>query len=33
MLSLAIPICVLYGISIWCVQLIEWRRGKEAAAA
>jgi sec-independent protein translocase protein TatC len=33
MLSLALPICVLYGVSIWCVQLIEWRRGKEEAAA
>ena len=29
MISLALPICLLYEISIWCVALIEWRRGKE----
>ena len=33
MLSLAVPICLLYGVSILCVQLIEWRRAKEDAAA
>ena len=33
MLSLALPICLLYFASIWCVRLIEWRRSKEAAAA
>ena len=31
MLSLALPICALYGASIWCVRLIEWRRAKEDA--
>jgi sec-independent protein translocase protein TatC len=33
MLSLAVPICLLYGVSILCVQLIELRRRKEDAAA
>ncbi len=33
MLSLAIPICLLYEVSIWCVKLIELRRGKDEAAA
>jgi sec-independent protein translocase protein TatC len=33
MLSLALPICLLYAASIGCVQLIEWRRAKEDAAA
>jgi sec-independent protein translocase protein TatC len=33
MLSLALPICLHYGASIWCVQLIEWRRAKEDATA
>jgi len=33
MMSLALPICLLYFVSIWCVQLIEWRRAKEDAAA
>jgi sec-independent protein translocase protein TatC len=33
MLSLAVPICLLYFVSIWCVQIIEWRRKKEDAAA
>ena len=33
MLSLALPICLLYGVSILCVQMIEWRRAKEDAAA
>ena len=32
MLSLAFPICLLYEVSIWCVKLIELRRGKEDAA-
>ena len=32
MISLAIPICLLYEVSIWCVRLIEFRRGKEEAA-
>ena len=33
MLSLALPICLLYGVSILCVQVIELRRAKEDAAA
>jgi sec-independent protein translocase protein TatC len=33
MLSLALPICLLYFVSILCVQLIEGRRAKEDAAA
>ena len=33
MLSLALPICLLYGASIWCVQFIEWRRRREEAPA
>jgi sec-independent protein translocase protein TatC len=33
MLSLALPICLLYAASIVCVQLIEGRRAKEDAAA
>jgi sec-independent protein translocase protein TatC len=32
MISLAIPICLLYEVSIWCVALIELRRRKEDAA-
>jgi sec-independent protein translocase protein TatC len=32
MLSLALPICLLYEISIWCVALIELRRKRETAA-
>ena len=32
MISLAIPICLLYEVSIWCVRLIELRRAKEEAA-
>jgi len=32
MMSLALPICLLYFASIWCVQFIEWRRAKEEAA-
>lgn len=31
MLSLALPICLLYEISIWCVRLIEGRRARDAA--
>jgi sec-independent protein translocase protein TatC len=31
MISLALPICVLYEISIWCVALIEIRRRKDEA--
>ena len=33
MVSLALPICLLYEISIWCVALIELRRRKDDAAA
>jgi Sec-independent protein secretion pathway component TatC len=33
MLSLAVPICLLYFASIACVQLIELRRAKEDALA
>jgi sec-independent protein translocase protein TatC len=33
MLSLALPICLLYEVSIWCVALIELRRKRETAAA
>jgi sec-independent protein translocase protein TatC len=32
MTSLAVPICLLYVVSIWCVALIESRRNKEDAA-
>jgi sec-independent protein translocase protein TatC len=32
MLSLVVPLVLLYEISIWCVKLIELRRGKEEAA-
>lgn len=32
MTSLAVPICLLYLVSIWCVALIEVRRSKEDAA-
>jgi sec-independent protein translocase protein TatC len=32
MLSLALPICLLYFASIGCVQFIEWRRAREEAA-
>jgi sec-independent protein translocase protein TatC len=32
MMSLALPICLLYGASILCVQVIEGRRAKEEAA-
>jgi sec-independent protein translocase protein TatC len=32
MLSLALPICLLYGVSILCVDLIEWRRRRELGA-
>ena len=30
MLSLALPICLLYEVSIWCVALIELRRRRDA---
>ncbi len=30
---LALPIYLLYEVSIWCVRLIELRRGKAEAAA
>jgi sec-independent protein translocase protein TatC len=33
MLSLALPICLLYGASIWCVRLIERGRAREEALA
>ena len=33
MISLALPICLLYEISIWCVALIDLRRKREDAAA
>jgi sec-independent protein translocase protein TatC len=33
MISLAIPICLLYEASIWCVRLIEIRRAKEDTEA
>jgi len=33
MVSLALPICLLYEVSIWCVALIEGRREKEDAVA
>jgi sec-independent protein translocase protein TatC len=33
MISLALPICLLYEVSIWCVALMELRRGKEEADA
>ena len=32
-LMLAVPIVLLYEISIWCVRLIEFRRGKDETAA
>ena len=31
MISLALPICLLYEVSIWCVALIELRRGRDNA--
>ena len=33
MLSLAVPICLLYFVSIWCVKLVEGRRPAEDEAA
>ena len=33
MISLALPICLLYEVSIWCVALMELRRRKEDAQA
>jgi sec-independent protein translocase protein TatC len=32
MIALAVPVCLLYEISIWCVRLIELRRGRDEAA-
>ena len=32
MISLAVPLCLLYEASIWCVKLIELRRAKDDAA-
>jgi sec-independent protein translocase protein TatC len=32
MIALAVPVCLLYEASIWCVRLIELRRGKREAA-
>ena len=32
-LMLAVPLVLLYEVSIWCVRLIEWRRRDEDAAA
>src|SRR5690606_31535316 len=32
-LMLAVPLALLYEVSIWCVRLIEWRRGDGEAAA
>lgn len=33
MMSLALPICLLYFASIWCVRLLEWRRVREERTA
>jgi Sec-independent protein secretion pathway component TatC len=33
MISLSVPICLLYEASIWVVKLIELRRGREEAAS
>ncbi|MFI4975312.1 MAG: twin-arginine translocase subunit TatC [Caulobacterales bacterium] len=33
MISLALPICLLYEVSIWCVKLIQLNREREDAAA
>ncbi len=33
MTSLALPVCLLYEVSIWCVSLIELRRRRDDAAA
>jgi sec-independent protein translocase protein TatC len=32
MISLAVPMVLLYEVSIWCVSLITWRRNKADAA-
>jgi len=32
-LMLAVPLCLLYEISIWCVRLIEFRRKRQGTAA
>jgi len=31
-LMLAVPLVLLYEVSIWCVRLIEWRRKKDEDA-
>jgi sec-independent protein translocase protein TatC len=31
MIALALPVCLLYEVSIWCVRLIEFRRKKAEA--
>jgi sec-independent protein translocase protein TatC len=33
MISLAVPICLLYEVSIWCVAILELRRRRDEAAA
>ncbi|HUO21587.1 MAG TPA: twin-arginine translocase subunit TatC [Caulobacteraceae bacterium] len=33
MIALALPVCLLYEVSIWCVRLIEFNRKKSEAAA
>jgi sec-independent protein translocase protein TatC len=33
MMSLALPICLLYFVSVWCVKLVEGRRKGEDADA
>jgi sec-independent protein translocase protein TatC len=32
-MSLAIPMCLLYEVSIWCVRLVEWRKRREESRA
>jgi sec-independent protein translocase protein TatC len=32
MMSLALPLALLYEVSIWCVAILEFRRRKEEAA-
>jgi sec-independent protein translocase protein TatC len=33
MVSLALPICLLYFFSVWCVKMVERRRGKQETDA
>jgi len=33
MMSLAVPLTLLYEVSIWCVAILEFRRRKEDEAA